>query len=542
MTIATPVRRIGHGALGAAVLLVYLAQVWRFRAYINDDAYITFRHSLFLALGRGPYYNLGEHVEGYTNFLLMLLLTPFTRLVGEPAAVVAKLIGIAGGLLALLSARWLCAHWLRRIERLAPHADWLAWLAPALVAANAAYALNSVSGLETTLYSGLVTLALALLAATQASGRWRGAGVALGLALLTRPEGAFVAGLALTAVALSYVRPRQPLPRALRIDASIVALTLVAQLVFRWLYYDGDLLPNTYYAKSGDLLLHLDAGPYIWQYTLQYCGGPAAFVALLPLAARQPAVRRATLPALLVCVLLTASTYKTGTDWMLGYRPLVPYAPLWAALAVCGLAVCATRARRVTPWAAGLTLALLALVVGLQWQPRRQLVEQVDAGVQGYRTGHLAAAWWLHGQARTGQVVALMDIGLIGYVNPDLRILDITGLTDRHIARSSGGFLEKHYDPAYVLDQQPDYIILVVTRRESPAGVVDFLPKTRIESRLFQHPEFRAHYWRPPPGDHPLELNVQSDTAAHMATCLGATRVFVHSRTTPYLLAVYARH
>jgi hypothetical protein len=50
--------------LAAATVLVYVAHAAYFRHYVNDDAYITFRYSRFLTLGRGPHFNIGEHVEG----------------------------------------------------------------------------------------------------------------------------------------------------------------------------------------------------------------------------------------------------------------------------------------------------------------------------------------------------------------------------------------------------------------------------------------------------------------------------------------------
>jgi arabinofuranosyltransferase len=33
-----------------------------------DDAYITLRYSKNLLLGNGPVFNIGERVEGYSNF------------------------------------------------------------------------------------------------------------------------------------------------------------------------------------------------------------------------------------------------------------------------------------------------------------------------------------------------------------------------------------------------------------------------------------------------------------------------------------------
>ena len=77
----------GNGllALGLfALLAVYVVQCAHFWVYVNDDAYITYRYSRFLSMGRGPYFNIGEHVEGYTNFLLMLLLAPIIRIFENP--------------------------------------------------------------------------------------------------------------------------------------------------------------------------------------------------------------------------------------------------------------------------------------------------------------------------------------------------------------------------------------------------------------------------------------------------------------------------
>ncbi len=89
----------------AAAGMLYVAHAWRYVVYINDDAFITFRYSRFLAMGLGPFYNVGEHVEGYTNFLLMLLVAPVIAVLGEGAALpFAKGVGVVSGLLALLLA------------------------------------------------------------------------------------------------------------------------------------------------------------------------------------------------------------------------------------------------------------------------------------------------------------------------------------------------------------------------------------------------------------------------------------------------------
>lgn len=61
--------------------------------FIQDDALITFRYSLNLANGLGPIWNEGERVEGYTNFLWMLLMTLPLLFKGDPV-IFSKLLGL----------------------------------------------------------------------------------------------------------------------------------------------------------------------------------------------------------------------------------------------------------------------------------------------------------------------------------------------------------------------------------------------------------------------------------------------------------------
>ena len=68
----------------------------------------------------------------------------------------------------------------------------------------------------------------------------------------------------------------------------------------------------------------------------------------------------------------------------------------------------------------------------------------------------------------SGDTVALMDIGIVGYLADGLRILDITGLTDRHIAKSPGAFLLKQYDPAYLFGKRPEIVVLTFAANGDP--------------------------------------------------------------------------
>ncbi|HET7291731.1 MAG TPA: hypothetical protein VFM88_04850, partial [Vicinamibacteria bacterium] len=321
-----------------------------------------------------------------------------------------------------------------------------------------------------------------------------GAGVALALACLTRPEGAlvFAASAAGRLVGGAWRSPDER--RRLVLDAMVVAGVVAGHVAFRlWAY--GDFLPNTFHAKAGGY----------WQRPREYLGGFAwqhltpvlAPLPLLALLDRRATLRAAFLPALAVLAGGVLAIYAAGTDWMPGYRLLCPYLPAWTALAGFGIALlCARVAGRAAPALAGLAMAAAA-AGSSAWQAPvlGASLEDVAAYNVANRRGHEALAAWVAAHARTGQSIALMDIGVIGVRLMNLTVVDISGLTDRHIGRLPGGFLTKQPDADYVLGRRPDFVVLSFA---VPAGRPERARSwTAMERAILEHPEFRRAYARP---------------------------------------------
>jgi hypothetical protein len=529
-----------------------VAHVVLYFDYVNDDAYITFRYSRFLATGRGPYFNVGEHVEGYTNFLYMLLMSAVYA-VGGAAAVpwVGKLLGIVSGGAALALIQSVIRRLARTSGAMADRAGLAGSLAAALVAVTPGFALNCTSGLETGLLALAVTLAVYLGARAEEDGRWRAAGVVWALAALTRPEvvavfGTWAAGSFLAAVATSArgggTRSWNPAPsRLLLRDIAITISVVAAHFLFRWLAYDGELLPNTWWAKSGGYL-----GYTPWEYVCR--GALAPVLGLLGLLAGLlgwvPARLRARTawPVLAVALFGAFMPLLVGADWMPGWRFSAPYLPALAAVVALGwvalLRPLDTRDRALAPFFAVMAVGLAAL---LHHPERVDLAKLVELRARGYATGHRALADWVVETLEPGDTVALMDIGIVGYYADRARILDISGLTDRHIAKSPGPLLAKRYDPAYILEREPEVIVLVVS---AWGDCREPLPEGRrlgtwigIERAIFDHPEFRAHYRSPSapalPGD---------GWTDEIAARIGAERIFEHAHPDQYyLLAAFRR-
>src|SRR6185312_6613950 len=119
-----------------ALLVLALAHL-RYLWFVCDDAYITFRYARNLAHGLGPVWNAGERVEGYTNFLWMLLASLAERFGREPGDVMTMLSAAC----ALATIVLVAVAWRRRGAG--------GVYAAALLATSSGFAAWATSGLET---------------------------------------------------------------------------------------------------------------------------------------------------------------------------------------------------------------------------------------------------------------------------------------------------------------------------------------------------------------------------------------------------------
>ncbi len=346
------------GTLSLALLLVH---AWWYR-FLTDDAFISFRYARNLARGHGLVFNAGfERVEGYTNFLWVIVLAAFDR-AGIAPERIANVLSLLCGV-----AIW----WLVLRASLRPGRPlWLA-LAPAiLLAANRSFAVWCTSGLETKAFE-LLAFSGALRAVAEIESRRSGAretwvlsSLLLALASLTRPDGTLVAaGLFAARWILERRAGGARLP-AVALGVGLFATILAAHLAFRLAYY-GDWLPNTYYAKVGGRTWWSMGLAYVTTFAIEYgvvfwlpLLAAAASSALRPRVAPSPSEPRAALfaGALAPYVVYLAAI---GGDHF-EYRPLdlvFPFACLLLADGAAALSEGGRAARAV----AG-SLLLLALV------------------------------------------------------------------------------------------------------------------------------------------------------------------------------------
>lgn len=349
--------RYGPFAVCAAVLIWHALQY----GFITDDAYISFVYARNFAEHGELSFNLGDPVEGYTNFLWTLLLG-LLMVVGLAPESTSLALGIGFGCATLLAVQRTVEYLLATSGRGSDAWPWNA-LPGALLGFCAGYACWSSGGLETQMFTFLCTLALYTytrggyeLDARDAGGdgavaherRWlRRTGVVLALAAMTRPEGLLLTGLVgLHRLVFNLGRERRLLPNRDELACLGYFLALWAPwFAWRWWYY-GYPFPNTYYVKAagtpppGYAEKMLQNGLYyVWQWANQSKALYAAPVIVAGLVAARPGARRMYYGSLALAfgVVYLLYTVRVGGDFMGLHRFIMPVFAICAVGVALGL-------------------------------------------------------------------------------------------------------------------------------------------------------------------------------------------------------------
>jgi hypothetical protein len=440
--------------MAALILAIGVAKAWPFTV---DDTYITLRYSRNVAQGLGPTFNAtGSRAEGYTTFLWMLLLVVPHGL-GLDAVACAKGLGVAATFATLIvTARWACAEGSRPSQGGVVPTDlgpWAGATAAACFAAIPATAVHAVSGMETALFTLLLTGMLASSAALLRGRRRRDVAVIL-LALLiglTRPEGNLAAFVVVATLAAQLPRESRG-PFVLRAAAGW-ALPIGMYELWRRSYY-GLAFPLPFYVKL--------ATPGLlpgWPDVRGWLGGPALhFSPLLVPAIFRPS--RSLAPAVMTLFALTLFFVLPQHQMGYDHRYLAPLDPTLGVLAGVGLARLVARAAAWSVTAAHVgAAAAIVVAAGLEAVgARATIASEVDYG-HGLAEAHERLGRDLRTLGMPAGRLAISDAGAVPYFSR-WWTLDLVGLNEATIATTG------RRDPAWVLAQQPDVVVLASPRSD----------------------------------------------------------------------------
>jgi arabinofuranosyltransferase len=239
-----------------AFLLMLLAGVslivgWRWFWFLTDDAYISFRYVSNSILGHGYVWNPPPFrpVEGYTNFLWVVLLDVVWRVFGAEPPQSANYLSLSFSLFSLVLVSWMVLR-IRWNESLHRYRFLFLGLVLVAITTNRTFLAWTSSGLETAMFNFLLVLWVCCCLFVPSSSIWWVLSVtsAATCMSLTRPDGLLFLAATVVMLCVSLLQRQTSKHRFKRLAASFPLLAVPAHLIWRKATY-GEWLPNTFYAK-----------------------------------------------------------------------------------------------------------------------------------------------------------------------------------------------------------------------------------------------------------------------------------------------------
>ena len=438
--------------------------------FIQDDAYISYRYVANFLDGHGLVFNIGERVEGFTNFgwvIFMILWGAF----GFDYILISQIAGfLFGAGIIVLSYKM--------AVQVFDKGTFPAILAVLLVGFNMSLAYWSPAGLETAAFA---FFSMWSFYAFIRKSRWLLFSILM--AVWIRPDGAVVAAAIMLSEAI--INKRFP-----RFSFSCIAVAFVLSLpfvVFKIIYF-GSIFPNPFFAKTGLNIEQFQSGvEYTGRFLSHYGFYGAGLLVPLLLYKRLCAKARFIW---LVTVLYFGYVLLIGGDVLKVHRFFLPIFGTMSILSSLSLWKALSRSSHKTRrsffvliGAAMIVLTVYLPVDFVQYYNRyeRKFVNKMQA-----KAHNMMAA------DSTNFSVALPTIGIFGYELLGHNIIDMLGLTDTTIARHSEPpvkgmkttWKETKHNSKYLLSSAPDYIIFST----------DMKPSAPAERALMLYPQFLECY------------------------------------------------
>ncbi|MDZ4697655.1 MAG: hypothetical protein SGI86_21130 [Deltaproteobacteria bacterium] len=478
----TSLKRYLPVLLGACVLIPHAL----YFDFLTDDAYISFRYARNLAEHGELVFNLGERVEGYTNFLWTILLALGMKL-GVGPEISSRVLGVVFGVGGLAVVTRLSL----RLDDEQPRPGH--FIAPVALAATSAYACWTTGGLETQLFTFLFLLGTERY--LHETLRFAGfqSSFYFGLASLTRPEGPMFFCLA-AAFRFGHNLFSQKRWRPTRDEwlwLAIFTAIFVPYVLWRISYY-GHPFPNTYYVKaSGNATGSLKMGLY---YLRRFAEDHTLWFWVPFIVAGWPRAgnthRRLLFEwSLLVAVVFCLYVAKVGGDFMGLYRFVLPLIPLGAILVQEAARNLAGRLTPLVPRAAlavvGLTLFAGHVIGSMHTSHQAATLIGADNGIDTpgylkfYADERVPIGRWFGQHARPDDLMTLGGAGVIAYYSmiPGYDVFGLVDETIAHDATMTHGARPGHQKwgtDAYMVSRRPTLITHYYRIHENHAPDPDY--------------------------------------------------------------------
>jgi hypothetical protein len=419
-----------------------------------DDAYITFSYSKNLAEGNGPVYSSGAKIEGYSNFLWMVL-TALGERFGIGAMAAAR--GFSHLFFGLtLASTWLLA---RRFGGALS-----ALLVAVVLAVDSDFHRAIQSGLETVAFCGFLSCGL-LHYSLESKTKRRLSLLWFSAAALTRIDGFVPLGILVGLEGLAWLRaPSLAQFKRLAVWLVLGALPVIVYWIWRYNYY-GLAFPLPYYAKASAGIESPEAGvDYLWTGLRETGVWVFALVSVYGISGR---FQRELLVLGSFVLLLSGYVVYVGGDWMPMNRMLLPLMSPLFVLTAAGFSRAFNRSFLDSAILTRSTAIALCVYVGAHLTQATVITpaEKAKIGTAQWITSHtqglLGAAPFVRAMLRSPGEKLVTDYGGVFAYGSRAEVIEMWGLANREIALKGNhdgirAMYGKTCVPCYA-DFEPDY-------------------------------------------------------------------------------------
>jgi hypothetical protein len=472
---------------------------------IIDDAYIAFRYADNLARGYGLVWNPGgEIVEGYTNFLWVILLACFVKL-GFNMEEVAHVLGMIFSLATVFVTY--------KFSQLFSKETKLNFVAPMFLGFSSFYAYWARSGMETHMFTFLLLLGIYFYINEFLQDKKPFlSSVLFALSALTRPEGVMIFGITLIhRIWCNLFHNKIILTKKDLIWLFSFLIIFIPYFLWRYNYF-GFLFPNTYYVKTGGgIFQYLRGFIYVINFVLL-----TGIIPYIPIIALFLSKKRELQHGYLLLIISAFIVYiiYVGGDWSPHARFFIPILPITYLCIQEGLKVICNVLSRYTESAKKRVVVSFCLITimfvschsagflllnGGPFRPLALIERPDNSPIQN----NIRIGKYLRKTAQPNESVAMLPAGAIPYYS-GLKSIDMLGLNDTYIAHQKiedmGKGIAGHEkgDADYVLSKNPTYIILNSYLSPEPTTGFSsdhtYLLKFRVIKELLANPKFHQMY------------------------------------------------
>lgn len=498
--------------------------------FIQDDAFTSLRYVENFVNGKGMVFNDGERVEGYTNFLWVMLLSAIKFLdlafnfnLDLPflAQFLSTLFGVPVLLIVYLLSKKILQSKTRESTAIV-----FSFSSVIMVLFTTPFIYWSVSGMETSLFILLTLLSIYYFLDFE-NPRHRNFFVLFSiLNSFLRPEGLFFFLLLISFQMIKNymavnefgfsIKLRNAFDKKILNAVIVYFLPIGVYLAFRLAYF-GYPFPNTFYAKTDFRIEFLLRG---WKYYTDFLEAYMVYgILYLPMLIQLIRFKTNAIENVLIgfCLIYTVMIIFIGGDVLPIYRFFLTVMPLLFILFINSTFELINefiqgRFHSIVKYS--LILILIAYSI-LNYN--RNIPEMMEK--RSYESG-LVSKMKIYAEIlnsvseeekikskitiksksksigkESGFTVAMSTIGAFSFYS-GARIIDLVGLTDEYTAHNPKEvegidvhlpvlWKERIYNAGYVLSEKPDYVIF-------PAGAK---PSAFAECALFVQEEFRKNYY-----------------------------------------------